>query len=267
MGLAPVARFLESYVAHDAGVSHRLLALRRGFRTAQTWAPYASEFDKRGVAYDVLDVRDTGFDLGAYRQAVESLPADAYCFLNTSSELLCDNWLAHLHRAAHTKAAGLVGATGSFESAYSQVLSAYIAARTSGNVLASVRNWIGAQRRRRDFDPFPNPHIRTNGFMLRRSLAVKLQWGPLRTRSDAIRCESARSGFSHQTEALGLRNLIVGRNGRFYEQDEWASSRTFRCGEQSNLLIADNRTREFGSGSSEDRVRLAQAAWGERLDA
>ena len=49
VGLAPVARFLESYVAHDAGVSHRLLVLRRGFRTAQAWAPHASEFDNRGT--------------------------------------------------------------------------------------------------------------------------------------------------------------------------------------------------------------------------
>jgi len=263
LGLAPVARFLESYVTHDAGASHRLLVMRRGFRSAQAWAPHASEFEKRGVTYKALDVLDTGYDLGAYGQAVESSTADAYCFLNTSSEVLCDGWLAHLHNAAHTRAAGLVGATGSFESAYSYQLSAYHTARRSGDALASVRYWIGARRRRRQFDAFPNPHIRTSGFMLRRSIAVRLQWRPPRTRSDALRCESGRSGLSSQARALGLRNLIVGCDGRAYEQDEWASSGTFRCGEQSNLLIADNRTRQYQAGSMEERIRLAQLAWGD----
>ena len=262
VGLAPVSRFLESYVTHDGGVSHRLLVLRRGFRTAQTWAPYASEFNKRGVTYDILDLPRSGRDLGAYRQAVKSLPADAYCFLNTSSEILGGSWLTHLLRAAHSTAAGLVGATGSLESAYSRRVSEYDPPRQTGNVLASVRHWIGTRRRRHDYLPFPNPHIRTNAFMVRRMVAVELHWGPLRSRYDALRCESGRSSLSQQTKALGLRNLIVGRDGQSHEEDEWGRSCTFRCGEQSNLLIADNRTREYQFGSNEERARLAQIAWG-----
>ena len=262
VGLAPVSRFLKSYVAHEAGVSHRLLILRRGFRKSQTWAPYESEFNERGVAYGVLDVRDAGRDLGAYRQAVESSPADAYCFLNTSSEILCDGWLMHLHRAATSAGAGLVGATGSFESAYSRRASDHYGALKTGNVLTSARHWIGTQRRRRDYPPYPNPHIRTNAFVLRQEVAVELHWGPFRTRYDATRCESGRSGLSQQAKALGLRNLVVGCDGRPRDESEWAESCTFRSGEQSNLLIADNRTREYQSGSSEERAMLAHNAWG-----
>jgi hypothetical protein len=266
-GLAPVQRFLGTYASHDSGLPHRLLVLRRGFQTEGSWIPFASAFDGHGLHYEILDVASAGYDLGAYREAVGASNDDYICFLNTFSEVLCDGWLAHLHRSARQATAGLVGATGSYESAYSASLSAHRMARAQRRVARSVRGWLRTQRLRSEYEPFPNPHVRTNGFMLRRPVALALRWGPYRTKNDALRGESGRSGLSRQAQALGLRNLVVGRDGRSYEPHDWPLGCTFRCRDQSNLMIADNRTRQYGSSPPEERSWLGRLAWGAQYQA
>ena len=69
-GPAPVQRFAETYSENDPGLRHRLLVLRRGFRTEAQWLPFASGLDHHNVAYDLLDVEDAGYDLGAYREVL-----------------------------------------------------------------------------------------------------------------------------------------------------------------------------------------------------
>jgi hypothetical protein len=262
-GLAPVQRFLDAYSAHDAGLPHRLLVLRRGFRTVGSWVPFEAAFAGHGVLYEILDVADRGYDLSAYREAVGASGDDHICFLNTFSEVLCDGWLAHLYRSAQQAGAGFVGATGSYESAYS----AYQLARARRRVPGSIRGWLTTRRLRKEYEAFPNPHVRTNGFMLRREVALALRWGPYRTKTDALHGESGRFGLTRQAQALGLRNLVVGRDGLSYEPDDWPRSCTFRCRDQSNLMIADNRTRQYDASPPEERSRLGRLAWGAHYQA
>lgn len=265
-GLAPVQRFLNAYSAYDPGLPHRLLVLRRGFRTEDWWVPFASLFDGHGLHYEILDVAVTGYDLGAYREAVGASSDDHICFLNTFSEVLCDGWLEHLYRSAQLPGVGLAGATGSYESVYSGYVAALSVHRTIRNRwwLPPVRGYIKAYSLRSEYPAYPNPHVRTNGFLVTRSVARALRWGPFRTKDDTRRGESGWFGLSRQAEALGLRNVVAGRDGLSYEVADWQSSRTFRSGDQSNLMIADNRTREYDMSTAHERERLSLWAWGSR---
>ncbi len=263
-GLAPVQRFLRAYSSHDSGLPHRLIVLRRGFASNEEWSIYAEAFEEHHVRYDPMDVADDGFDLGAYREAARRSSADEFCFLNTFSEVLCDGWLANLHRAAHLERAGLVGATGSWESMYSSALPRRGAAPVRLPRSAHIRDWFRVRALHGDFAPFPNPHVRTNAFMLSRALALALDWGPLRRKTDAHRTESGRSGLSRQAAEAGLRNLVVGRDGTEYGSDEWPESATFRYRDQANLMVADNRTRDYFAGSDAARRHLGHLAWGDR---
>lgn len=265
-GLAPVRRFAETYAAHNSGLRHRLLLLRRGFPSEESWTPFAAEFEVCDIDYHTLEIPDAGFDLGAYRQAVESTTEQAVCFLNTFSEVLCDGWLEHLYRSVQLPSVGLAGATGSYESVYSAYVAALSVHRTNRNRwwLPPVRGYIKAYRLRTEYPPSPNPHVRTNGFVVRRSVAAALRWGPFGSKDDTRRGESGWFGLSRQTEALGLRNVVAGRDGLSYEVADWPSSGTFRSGNQSNLMIADNRTREYDMSKAHEREQLSLWAWGSR---
>ncbi|HWN73891.1 MAG TPA: hypothetical protein VNN15_08810, partial [Solirubrobacterales bacterium] len=145
-GIERAERFLSSYRANPAGTPHRLLLLLAG--PEEDRSPWQRLFSQ--VPHDVLEV-GLGMDLGHYRTAVDRVVAERYCFLNTVTEPLVEGWLARMEEALLPPEVGMVGATGSYESPN------------------AVRP--GPLRRLRPgFEPFPNPHLRTNGFAMEREL-------------------------------------------------------------------------------------------------
>jgi hypothetical protein len=112
------------------------------------------------------------------------------------------------------------------------------------------------------FEGFPAPHLRTNAFMARRTVLGSLRFEGVHSKMHAYRLESGRKGFTHQIEALGLRPLVVDRDGVVHEHRDWPRSRTFWQGEQEGLLVADNQTRIYANGDLDRRRLLSGLAWG-----
>jgi len=176
------------------------------------------------------------------------------CFLNSYSVVLADNWLGHLARAAELPEVGLVGATGSWET---QAKLVHGSAMHWAYQLAKLRaKW-------RDFPHFPNPHIRTTAFMLERQTALELELDRVHDKYAAYLLESGRRSITRQIQERGLRAVVVGRDGRACDVEEWPGSHTYRAGEQKNLLVADNRTDDWQRATPEMRRRLSRHAWGE----
>lgn len=248
LGPEPLRRFVRSYRAHPAGRVHELLVVCNGF-AGDAAALDAVRAELEGVehAEQVLDTPVQ--DLAAYRLAAErAAGAEALCFLNSHSELLADGWLALLDDALREDGVGIVGATGSFESAFS----------AAPRPLKPLR--------RRSFPPFPNPHVRTNAFMLRRAALLALDLSIGRRKNSAHRLESGTRGITRQLLARGLAARVVGRDGRAFAPERWPESGTFRSGRQENLLVADNRTRQFDEAPPARRAELARMAWGDAGD-
>jgi hypothetical protein len=49
-----------------------------------------------------------------------------------------------------------------------------------------------------------------------------------------------------------------------FEKERWPESHTFRSGDQHNLLVGDNRTRDYQHADPAMRRALAAMAWGSR---
>lgn len=236
-GIECAERFLASYRAHAAGTPHRLLLVLAG--PEEDRMPWKRAFD--AVPNEVLEL-GKGVDLGHYRTAADRVVAERYCFLNTVSVVLADGWLGHLERALRSPGVGMVGATGSYESPN------------------AVRPGP-LQRLRPGFEPFPNPHLRTNGFALERQLLLELDWPSNLTRAESVMLEGGRRSLTRQVRERGLETLVVGRDGIGYGPDRWRESATFRSGGQANLLLADNRTRHYQEAGPLARRGLAWLAW------
>jgi hypothetical protein len=115
-----------------------------------------------------------------------------------------------------------------------------------------------------EFEPFPARHLRTNAFMIRRELMLRLRLAPITSKHDAHRFESGKEGMTSQVLRAGLRALVVGRDGRAYEPDRWHLSETLWQGEQRNLLVSDNQTDDYARGGPRRRVFLSRVAWGDK---
>lgn len=112
---------------------------------------------------------------------------------------------------------------------------------------------------------FPNPHLRSNGFMLRRDRLTHVYKPPIATKDDACLFESGPNSLTAHLRRSGLAAIVVGRNGEGYDVPDWWRSETFRLGNQQNLLLTDNHSRAYVTMSAEDQATHARMTWGDYL--
>lgn len=166
-----------------------------------------------------------GLDIGSLqRVAADHAGADQIMWLGSHARILADGWLEKFHDAGQRDAVGAVAATASFEAGVSY--------------------------------EHPNPHLRTSALMISPSLLNSLGFAAVADRGACYEFEHGRQSLYRRLRERGLDGVVVGRSGRVYREDEWATSQTFRHGNQSELLIADNHTDSFAAASADERLAL-----------
>lgn len=85
---------------------------------------------------------------------------------------------------------------------------------------------------------------------------------PDRTKYSCCLFESGADGLSMTLLRQRKNILVVGANGVAYPLDQWPTSRTFRSGDQSNLLVADNQTRNYDNFSTGVAKAHRLMSWG-----
>ncbi len=276
--------FLESYRAHPAGIEHDLHVILKGFPDKKASAAARALFG--AVPANLIELDDSGYDIGSYLAAACRVANNQLVFLNTFSEILADNWLAHLDAALNRSDVGLVGATGSWQSLGSGYVAAalrlahwirhpigYVKSHFEAGSHASAGTGV-PRRSFRDialkirgladlyeFGRYPNPHIRTNAFMIDRERFLSLHSTPFRRKADVYKFESGRRSMTNQILRMKLKALVVDRSGKTYDIDAWRTSSTYWTGAQENLMIADNMTRKYAQGTAQLRHLLENYAW------
>ena len=114
------------------------------------------------------------------------------------------------------------------------------------------------------FPPFPDPHIRSNGFMLSRQLFLELKTD-VKTKLDACAFESGNTSMTSRIRRKGLGAVVVDRTGRGYDVADWIQSKTFRLSEQDDLILTDNQTRSFNAMTPGSRATHVRMTWGDYL--
>jgi len=253
-GRAPLERFLESYRAHDAGVDHTLLVVFKGY--ADDNALRSDEALARAFGAETLRLaRDDLFDIGAYRESARTIEAQYIAFFNSFSEILAHEWLARLYRGIQREGVGLVGATGSWESQASNAFRLMQNRPLPNYAALWLYKWRLSPR-------FPNPHIRTNGFIVQRDVFLALRARQTRSKQSSWAFECGWTGMTRQIERQGLKALVAGRDGRYFEKADWPYAGTYCADGQSNLIVQDNQTRRYAEGSATLRNEMQRQAWG-----
>jgi hypothetical protein len=132
--------------------------------------------------------------------------------------------------------------------------------------LGTMRSLAAMAEQIARFPGFPAPHLRTNAFIVERATFMRLRSGRLRRKVDAYALESGRGSMTRQIEALGLRTLVVDRDGACHGVEDWPRSHTFWQAGQERLMVADNQTRIYTNGGPQRRALLSALAWGAQAD-
>jgi hypothetical protein len=197
LGLGPVEDFAAAYRRHAAGCAHRLVVGFNGVAGAAERARLEAPF--AGVAHDTFAMRRPRRTSRIYcGRAADA--ADYVCCLNSYSTPLADGWLAALSARPTAPASAWSArpargrATTPRRSGAARAPAARAVAPPLGRVGRPRRAPDGAGRTPRAArGTVPNPHIRSNAFMLRRDLFLSLRAGA-GTKRDAERFESGRRG-------------------------------------------------------------------------
>jgi len=232
-----------------------------------------------------MHVPDTGLDLTAYLVAAGKLGHERLCFLNSFSEIRAPGWLQLLDSALADHGNGAAGASGSWAShlyydlfqlgwrgRYARMLGSRRAVRGSlqelsgGYASSGGRYWLltlaNAVRYLPTMVPFPAAHLRTNAFLIDRSLFWSLRFGRIGTKRSTHRLESGRNSMTDQLRARGRGPVVVDRQGVVRRERDWHAADVFWQAGQEDLLVADNQTRMYGEATVEQRGVLSRLAWG-----
>ena len=221
--------FLESLIDHSAGADFHLVYVMKGYAPDEPDLVLESLRARLPCSVETVRYGDEVSPSLIYFEIGKTRPL--LLAFNSWSRILAPGWLRfYMEAFVANPSCGVVGATGSHE----------------GIPTA----------------PFPNPALRTNGFMMRGEIMNKLDISGLETRTGSLLFEAGENSLTRQIQRLGLSALVVDRTGRLWPQSAWSQSETFRSGQQSGLLVADNRTAQYQHASLRRRRKLAALAWG-----
>jgi hypothetical protein len=266
-GIEPLKKYLESYCKNKVNCKHELLFIFKGFSRQENIEEYYSLLQNFNLAYKSMFFRDFGFDIRPYFKAVHAFEYKYFCFLNSYSYILDENWLDKMYYYISKPDVGLVGATGSYESLYTNHLIDHGIKENTPlykKIKVHCRRRLTPLRLKFYFDNFPNYHIRTNGFMIARSVMLKIRYGLILSKLDAHKFESGKNSLTRQIMKMNLKALIVGKDGIGYEKEDWYKSNTFRQGNQENLLISDNQTNTYRCADQSAKQKSSLLAWGDK---
>ena len=224
-------RFCDAYRLTKNDLDHDLVFLCKGDGATDQVKEIAS--DLRSTIHVCTD---DGFDIGAYVRLAPLLSHEILCFTNSWARPRVSCWLDILVAPFDDPAVGIVGATASFEAVP-------------------------------PYTSFPNPHIRSNSFALRREIFLDLVLPQPENKISAVLLEAGPNGITHQIMSRGLRAIVVGQDRVHHDLIDSRRARVYRFGDQQNLLVSDNVTDLYDRGDPAYRRFLETLAWGESSEA
>lgn len=265
-GISHLTNFLNSYKLYDSGYAHTLIIVFKGSRDENETEGFIQILNEYKLPYSLLYYDGEGFDINAYRWAAGQLQSDYLFFLNTASILLANNWLVIYIRQLSSDI-GIIGATSSWQSYYNSVFAINrFSWERNKTIMWNYRKYKLFTKAffywRFLFPAFPNPHIRTNAFIVKRIDYLSVKAEQINTKFRSYLYESGKNSLTNQFLKKGLAVLLIDKYGKTYQINEWKSSNTFWNSEQENLLVSDNQTTVYQMATPDEKERMRKLAWG-----
>lgn len=268
-GIEQLKEFIDSYKRFPAGHPHEMLVVFNGLSLENGIDSFLDLLKKELPGARCLTM-EKGQDIDAYFLAASRITTEAIFFLNTYSRFTRADWLRLFVSCKQSGNYSLVGATASNQSHYDTVFinnswrwqkgsTLSVQFRKYKLLLKNLFYW------RFLFPPFPNPHIRTNAWMIETAVLRLVKKKKLRSKFDAYRFESGRESLTRQVAGAGRNIAVAGADGVAYDIAAWKQSKTFWISEQENCLITDNQTDLYQAADASYRKYLRTIAWHEQV--
>jgi hypothetical protein len=267
-GIEIFKNFIASYSLYSAGIDHQLIFLFNGVDDIISIKSYSNYANEKKIEFEIL-ILEKGLDIEAYFFAAKNLSADLLFFINTNSALLSENWLKKMYDNIVKENVGMVSATGTLQShSSSPFMSMPFRYQFSKKLKYNYRKYKlfikSAIYWKVLFEGFPNPHLRTNAFMIWKNIFLEIKYKPITSKMRAYEFESGRNSITNQILHKKKKVLVVDKFGIGYEIKNWYGSKTFWENDQENLMISDNQTTKYINADETEKKLYTYLAWGKK---
>jgi len=245
--------FIEKYKKFPSGIDHQLLIC---FKKIQNKKLDLIRNLLKDINYiEFIDEEDfNDFDIGSYKRVANSFSSRLIFFLNGNSYPNCKNWLKLVFDNYVEKS--IVGTSASNLSLLSSLK------------LKKIHKFFSFYFRlikyKNNYYSFPNPHIRTNGFLINSddfSSFIKDKY--IKNKEDAWMIESGKLGLTNYFKSKGYKIYVVNSKGDKFLEKDWKLSETFNYKDQNKYIISDNQIRKYLNQSNSEKKTLQYKTWGD----
>ena len=193
------------------------------------------------------------FDFGSYKRVSEMYPEDILFFLNSHSYPNCDSWLNKIVKLYKDKT--IIGTSASNQSLLSSIkLKKFF--KFFGYILKKYKY-------KKDFFKFPNPHLRTTGFLISASDYYDfIKDKKLENKYDAWKIESGKNNLTNFFKKKNYNIIVVNSDGNHYLENNWMLSETYNYLNQSKSIISDKHARKYLDLNDENKKLSQFNTWG-----
>jgi len=246
--------FLNHYINFKSGAKHELLICFKNFKTDDKIFKYKKLKLVNYIKY--LDNNNfNDFDWGSYKRIAKKYKDKIIFFMNCHSYPIKNKWLSYFVNNYEENT--LLGPAGSFESMVNSSLNGVHTKNKFKSYLYALSNFLY-------FPLFPNPHIRSNCFMissknfLNLNLNIKFKNKKIGTWIN----ESGRKGMTNFFKKKKFKFFVINSDGKKFEDTEWSLSQTYACDNQSKLIISDKFSRNFEKAELKEKEKIKKYVWG-----
>lgn len=246
-------QFINHYLNFDAGSKHELVICFKNF----------DEKDKIFQTPELKQIKYKKFldnnkfndyDWGSYyRVSKENLDKIIF-FMNCHCRPLVNNWLKLFEN--NYAEGSLLGPAGSYESMVNSALKGKHTRSKLRSIIYAISNFI-------DFPIFPNPHIRSNCFMISANNFLDLEFNKnykFKKKGTWIN-ESGRKGMTNQLKKKKFDIYVINSDGHKFKEEKWYLSKTYALNQQSKLIIGDKFSSIYAKKSIEDQLSFQNHIW------
>ena len=202
-GIKHFQNFIESYILNTPDSDHDLIIAFNGLakKHSEPLKNYLDILADKNLHAKTISFK-SGQDLDIYDQIAKSEKYSFFLFLNTYSIIQNSKWL-EIFRNSISPEIGIIGATGSFSSYLTAINRKTYVDLFSSNTFFSKYNSLKYFLKLnfiygKLFKYFPNPHIRTNAFLIKRELFLKITKPQFNSKIDAYIFENGKNSMTNQ---------------------------------------------------------------------
>lgn len=217
-------QFVDSYKKFPAGIEHNLTILIK----KSTPQYFINLVNKTG--FKILELPDDGLDLGAFILAAMQLQGEYIFCLGSGITILCNDWLKKFSDAFIEADIHLAGPMGTYAKGHS--------------------------------DRFPNPHIRTCAFMIKRELFCEYADSHKfpQTKEDTWEIEHGADSLTNFVLNKGGQAVVVNDEGKVFYPNDWKMAQTYITLD-SKAIMDDKWARRYAHTDECLRTKIEMENW------